>query len=137
MLHFIILFANSFCKVGPSFCELRFNLLIISGTQFKVIVEYAPSQRVPKQWSKKDGREGTIGKGNRGLSSMQSMIANSLPNLSLTASCFDELVDPEYLEFLESVSKPVENLPSAEIQLERKEAERAGQPQNFSNTFFS
>nr|GEU35666.1 nucleotide-binding, alpha-beta plait [Tanacetum cinerariifolium] len=65
-------------------------------TQFKVIVEYAPSQRVPKQWSKKDGREGTIGK------------------------------DPEYLEFLEFVSKPVENLPSAEIQLERKEAERAG-----------
>ncbi|CAI9304415.1 unnamed protein product [Lactuca saligna] len=65
------------------------------GTQFKTIVEYAPSQRVPKQWSKKDGREGTIMK------------------------------DPEYLEFLESVSKPVENLPSAEIQLERKEAERA------------
>ncbi|KAI3702042.1 hypothetical protein L6452_27647 [Arctium lappa] len=66
------------------------------GTQYKTIVEYAPSQRVPKQWSKKDGREGTIGK------------------------------DPEYLEFLEFVSKPVENLPSAEIQLERKEAERAG-----------
>lgn len=33
------------------------------GTQFKTIVEYAPSQRVPKQWSKKDGREGTILKG--------------------------------------------------------------------------
>lgn len=66
------------------------------GTQYKAIVEYAPSQRVPKQWSKKDGREGTI------------------------------LKDPEYLEFLEFVSKPVENLPSAEIQLERKEAERAG-----------
>ncbi|CAI9294217.1 unnamed protein product [Lactuca saligna] len=66
------------------------------GTQFKTIVEYAPSQRVPKQWSKKDGREGTIDK------------------------------DPEYLEFLELISKPVENLPSAEIQLERKEAERAG-----------
>ncbi|XP_076883884.1 regulator of nonsense transcripts UPF3-like [Bidens hawaiensis] len=66
------------------------------GTQFKVIVEYAPSQRVPKQLSKKDGREGTIGK------------------------------DPQYLEFLEFVSKPVENLPSAEIQLERKEAEQAG-----------
>ncbi|KAK9073918.1 hypothetical protein SSX86_006512 [Deinandra increscens subsp. villosa] len=66
------------------------------GTQFKTVVEYAPSQRVPKQRSKKDGREGTIGK------------------------------DPEYLEFLEFVSKPVENLPSAEIQLERKEAERAG-----------
>ncbi|XP_076934040.1 regulator of nonsense transcripts UPF3-like isoform X1 [Bidens hawaiensis] len=65
------------------------------GTQFKTIVEYAPSQRVPKQWSKKDGREGTIGK------------------------------DPEYLQFLEFISKPVENLPSAEIQLEKKEAERA------------
>ncbi|KAG9135488.1 hypothetical protein Leryth_007244 [Lithospermum erythrorhizon] len=66
------------------------------GTQFKVIVEYAPSQRVPKQWSKKDGREGTI------------------------------LKDPEYLEFLEFLAKPVENLPSAEIQLERREAERSG-----------
>ncbi|CAN4108146.1 unnamed protein product [Withania somnifera] len=66
------------------------------GTQFKAIVEYAPSQRVPKPWSKKDGREGTI------------------------------LKDPEYLEFLEFISKPIENLPSAEIQLERKEAERSG-----------
>ncbi|KAL6545703.1 hypothetical protein OROGR_009577 [Orobanche gracilis] len=66
------------------------------GTQFKTIVEYAPSQRVPKQWSAKDGRQGTI------------------------------LKDPEYLEFLEILAKPVENLPSAEIQLERKEAERAG-----------
>ncbi|XP_071725578.1 regulator of nonsense transcripts UPF3-like [Rutidosis leptorrhynchoides] len=66
------------------------------GTQFKTIVEYSPSQRVPKQWSKKDGREGTINK------------------------------DPQYLEFLEFIAKPVENLPSAEIQLERKEAERAG-----------
>lgn len=66
------------------------------GTQSKVIVEYAPSQRVPKQWSKKDGRESTI------------------------------LKDPEYQEFLEFLAKPVENLPSAEIQLERKEAERVG-----------
>lgn len=66
------------------------------GLQFKTVVEYAPLQRVPKQWTKKDGREGTIVK------------------------------DPEYLEFLEFVSKPVENLPSAEIQLERREAERAG-----------
>ncbi|KAK6121225.1 hypothetical protein DH2020_044999 [Rehmannia glutinosa] len=70
------------------------------GAQFKAIVEYAPSQRVPKQWSKKDGREGTI------------------------------LKDPEYLEFLEIIAKPVENLPSAEIQLERKEAERAGAPKD-------
>ncbi|XP_044489621.1 regulator of nonsense transcripts UPF3-like isoform X2 [Mangifera indica] len=66
------------------------------GAQFKAIVEYAPSQRVPKQWFKKDGRDGTI------------------------------LKDPEYLEFLELIAKPVENLPSAEIQLERREAERAG-----------
>ncbi|XP_008218705.1 PREDICTED: regulator of nonsense transcripts UPF3-like [Prunus mume] len=66
------------------------------GSQFKVIVEYAPSQRVPKQWSKKDGREGTIFR------------------------------DPEYLEFLEFLAKPAENLPSAEIQLERREAERSG-----------
>ncbi|GMP63139.1 hypothetical protein CsSME_00024949 [Camellia sinensis var. sinensis] len=66
------------------------------GTQFKTIVEYAPSQRVPKQWSKKDGREGTI------------------------------LKDPDYLELLDFIAKPVENLPSAEIQLERREAERSG-----------
>ncbi|XP_078434676.1 smg-4/UPF3 family protein isoform X2 [Wolffia australiana] len=46
--------------------------------------------------SKKDGREGTIFK------------------------------DPEYMSFLEHLSKPAENLPSAEIQLERKEAEKAG-----------
>ncbi|CAL9118044.1 unnamed protein product [Musa textilis] len=66
------------------------------GAQFKALVEYAPFQRVPKHWSKKDVREGTIYK------------------------------DPEYMEFLELISKPVEHLPSAEIQLERKEAERAG-----------
>lgn len=66
------------------------------GTQFKTIVEYAPFQRIPKQWPKKDGREGTIFK------------------------------DPEYLEFLEFLAKPVENLPSAELQLERREAERTG-----------
>ncbi|KAL3843657.1 hypothetical protein ACJIZ3_001060 [Penstemon smallii] len=70
------------------------------GTQFKAIVEYAPSQRVPKQWSKKDGREGTL------------------------------LKDAEYIEFLEYLAKPIENLPSAEIQLERKEAERAGAPKD-------
>ncbi|XP_035819081.1 regulator of nonsense transcripts UPF3-like isoform X10 [Zea mays] len=65
------------------------------GAQFKAFVEYAPSQQVPKSTIKKDGREGTIMK------------------------------DPEYLEFLEFISKPTEHLPSAEIQLERKEAERA------------
>lgn len=66
------------------------------GTQFKTVVEYAPSQRVAKHLSKKDGREGTLYK------------------------------DPVYMEFLESIAKPIENLPSAEIQLERREAERAG-----------
>ncbi|RYR11756.1 hypothetical protein Ahy_B04g069271 [Arachis hypogaea] len=34
--------------------------------------------------------------------------------------------DSEYLEFLELLAKPVENLPSAEIQLEKREAERSG-----------
>ncbi|XP_074577816.1 regulator of nonsense transcripts UPF3-like [Curcuma longa] len=66
------------------------------GVHFKVLVEYAPSQRVPKPRLRKDGCEGTI------------------------------LKDPEYLEFLQFISKPVERLPSAEIQLESKEAERAG-----------
>ncbi|KAL5982899.1 hypothetical protein ACLOJK_016978 [Asimina triloba] len=78
--------------------DMMLGLHIFSGTQFKTIVEYAPSQRVPKSWSKKDGREGAIVK------------------------------DPEYLEFLDLLAKPVENLPSAEIQLERKEAERAVGP---------
>ncbi|KAJ0085937.1 hypothetical protein Patl1_07546 [Pistacia atlantica] len=63
------------------------------GSQFKTIVEYAPSQRVPKPCTRKDSREGTI------------------------------YNDPDYLEFLKLIAKPVENLPSAEIQLERKEAE--------------
>ncbi|KAL8160754.1 hypothetical protein V2J09_002291 [Rumex salicifolius] len=65
------------------------------GAQYKAVVEYAPSQSFPKQWSKRDGRQGTIFK------------------------------DPEYVEFLEFLGKPVEHLPSAEIQLERREAEQA------------
>lgn len=44
-----------------------YTFLFRSGTQFKTIVEYAPSQRVPKQWSKRDGREGTIYKGTKRL----------------------------------------------------------------------
>ncbi|KAE8696437.1 Smg-4/UPF3 family protein, putative isoform 6 [Hibiscus syriacus] len=36
--------------------------------------------------------------------------------------------DPDYLEFLKIIAKPVENLPSAEVQLERKEAELSGAP---------
>ncbi|XP_045820353.1 regulator of nonsense transcripts UPF3-like isoform X3 [Trifolium pratense] len=81
-----------------SHCRIITNLILsFPGTQFKVSVEYAPSQRVPKQQcSKKDARDGTIYK------------------------------DPEYLEFLQQLSKPVENLPSAEIQLEKREAERSG-----------
>ncbi|XP_042969573.1 regulator of nonsense transcripts UPF3 isoform X2 [Carya illinoinensis] len=66
------------------------------GAQCKIVVEYAPSQRVSKRSTKKDGREGTIYK------------------------------DPDYLEFLKTIAKPAEHLPSAEIQLERREAEQAG-----------
>ncbi|XP_019057280.1 PREDICTED: regulator of nonsense transcripts UPF3-like isoform X2 [Tarenaya hassleriana] len=66
------------------------------GAQCKAVVEYAPSQRAPRPCGKKDPREGTICK------------------------------DPDYLEFLKIIAKPVENLPSAEIQLERKEAEQSG-----------
>lgn len=64
------------------------------GTHFKVTVEYAPSQRVPNHSSKKpeDSRDGTIFK------------------------------DPDYLQFLQQIAKPVENLPSAEIQLDKREA---------------
>ncbi|XVF74542.1 hypothetical protein PTKIN_Ptkin13bG0118300 [Pterospermum kingtungense] len=68
------------------------------GTQFKAIVEYAPSQCAPKPGTKRHGREGTI------------------------------IKDPDYLEFLKLIAKPVENLRSAEIQLERKEAELSGAP---------
>ncbi|XP_078171893.1 smg-4/UPF3 family protein isoform X2 [Carex rostrata] len=82
----VVIFAEFFN--GRSFVNEK-------GAHFKAVVEYAPSQRVPKALSKKDGREGTIDK------------------------------DPDYMQFLEQVSKPVENLPSAEIQLERKEAEKA------------
>ncbi|XP_023646068.1 regulator of nonsense transcripts UPF3 isoform X2 [Capsella rubella] len=66
------------------------------GAQYKAIVEYAPSQRVPTPADKKDLREGSISK------------------------------DPDYLEFLKLIAQPVENLPSAEIQLERREAEQSG-----------
>lgn len=68
------------------------------GTQYKALVEYAPYQRVPKLWLKKDPREGSI------------------------------FQDPEYLKFTELIAKPIEYLPSAEAQLERKEAERNSNP---------
>ena len=46
------------------FDYVSFNLFFIwVGAQFKAIVEYAPSQRVPKHNAKRDGREGTIYKG--------------------------------------------------------------------------
>jgi hypothetical protein len=35
----------------------------LSGAQFKALVEYAPSQQVPKSNIKKDARQGTITKG--------------------------------------------------------------------------
>ncbi|RWW04645.1 hypothetical protein BHE74_00009803 [Ensete ventricosum] len=69
------------------------------GAHFKAVIEYAPSQRVPKPWSKKDICEGTLSKG-------------TSSSMYLFFICYD---------------LPVEHLPSAEIQLERKEAERAGQ----------
>lgn len=68
------------------------------GTQYKASVEYAPFQRVPKLWLKKDPREGSI------------------------------LQDAEYLKFTELIAKPVEYLPSAEAQLEKKEADRILNP---------
>ncbi|KAJ4867259.1 Regulator of nonsense transcripts UPF3 [Raphanus sativus] len=67
-----------------------------NGAQFKAIVEYGPSQRVPKPCDKKDPREGSITK------------------------------DPDYIQFLKLIAQPVENLPSAEVQLERREAEQSG-----------
>jgi len=45
------------------FLHIFLPLFYFLGAQFKAVVEYAPSQRVPKVSSKKDGREGTIFKG--------------------------------------------------------------------------
>jgi len=56
------------------------------GTHFKLTVEYAPSQRVPNHSSKNlDSRDGTIFK------------------------------DPHYLQFLQQLANPVENLPIADV----------------------
>eukprot|EP01018_Ginkgo_biloba_P025140 Gb_00174 [translate_table: standard] len=75
---------------------LRMDSVGLLRTKFKTVVEYASSQEVPKPLSEKDDLEGTI------------------------------YEDPEYLAFKEMLSKPVEKLPSAEIQLQRREAERKG-----------
>ena len=48
-----------------------------------------------------------------------SFVPGSFPPMS----CFT--ADPEYAAFLEQLDKPTEYLPSAEIQLERREAEKA------------
>lgn len=97
--------------------------LLASGTRFKTVVEYAPSQRVAKHLSKKDGREGTIYKG-----MLRQFSSQHIPILFILSNkvYYDKNVDPVYMEFLESIAKPIENLPSAEIQLERREAERVG-----------
>lgn len=52
-------------------------------------------------------------------------MTNDISN-SLHLSLMLKKIDPDYLEFLKLIAKPVENLPSAEIQLERKEAELSG-----------
>ncbi|KAJ6422184.1 hypothetical protein OIU84_027181 [Salix udensis] len=65
------------------------------GSRFKAIVEHAPFQCVPKPCPHKDSCEGTIYR------------------------------DPDYLEFLKLIAKPARNPPSAEIMLERKEAEES------------
>ncbi|WCJ44816.1 Regulator of nonsense transcripts UPF3 [Euphorbia peplus] len=68
-----------------------------NGAPFKPILEYAPSQRLPKNPPTiKDTREGTI------------------------------YQDPDYLEFLKLLVLPKENLPSAQLQLEQKEAQLSG-----------
>lgn len=53
-------------SLEPAISEGCFFLcarLLLPGTQYKVTVEYAPYQRMPKPRSKKDIREGTITKG--------------------------------------------------------------------------
>mmetsp|Transcript_18239 Transcript_18239/g.34736 ORF Transcript_18239/g.34736 Transcript_18239/m.34736 type:complete len:603 (-) Transcript_18239:278-2086(-) len=77
------------------FCSFFHDYLFVSerGSHFRAQVEFAPFQGVPKARQRKDPREGTID------------------------------TDADYLEFLQELNKPVEPLPSAEVQLERREAE--------------
>eukprot|EP00976_Prorocentrum_cordatum_P052291 1055290-Prorocentrum_minimum.AAC.1 len=77
------------------FCEQFQNHLFVNerGHQFRAHIEFAPSQKVPKARQRRDPREGTIEK------------------------------DPDYLKFVEELSKPEEQLPSAEVQLEKRDAE--------------
>jgi hypothetical protein len=56
---------------------------IESGVQHKAVVEYAPSQRVPKKTTKKDGREGTIYKGTS--SSISQLLSRLMP--CMCSSC--------------------------------------------------
>ncbi|KAK9812741.1 hypothetical protein WJX72_002893 [[Myrmecia] bisecta] len=66
------------------------------GSQYRCSVEYAPFQRVPLGKVKRDPREGTL----------------------------EEAAD--YIAFVEELAKQPTLLPSAEIQLERREAEERG-----------
>ncbi|KAI3679414.1 hypothetical protein L2E82_51323 [Cichorium intybus] len=63
-----------------------------------------------------------------GAEIVKTWLSSLAPNSKLLLSMHLHNVsqNSEYLEFLELLLKPVENLPSAEIQLERKEAEQAG-----------
>lgn len=65
------------------------------GTQFRCSVEYAPYQRVPRPKPKRDPREGTIEK------------------------------DEDYAAFLARVEEGPQQLPSAEVQLQQREAAAA------------
>ncbi|KAJ0981418.1 hypothetical protein J5N97_009673 [Dioscorea zingiberensis] len=61
-----------------------------------------------------------------GQADMKLIYGIRIAGMSLRTRKEDKRQDPEYLEFLEHLAKPIENLPIAEDQLERKEAERAG-----------
>eukprot|EP00238_Polyblepharides_amylifera_P013261 CAMPEP_0196578698 /NCGR_PEP_ID=MMETSP1081-20130531/7557_1 /TAXON_ID=36882 /ORGANISM="Pyramimonas amylifera, Strain CCMP720" /LENGTH=276 /DNA_ID=CAMNT_0041897993 /DNA_START=75 /DNA_END=902 /DNA_ORIENTATION=- len=78
-----------------AFCQHFQDHLFVNerGVQFRAQVEFAPFQSIPKVRRRKDPRTGTIEK------------------------------DAEYLAFLEELERPEEMLPSAEVQLERKEQE--------------
>uniref|UniRef100_A0A7M5V9A7 UPF3 domain-containing protein n=2 Tax=Clytia hemisphaerica TaxID=252671 RepID=A0A7M5V9A7_9CNID len=66
-----------------------------TGREFSAVVEFAPCQLVPKERQKKDHKTGTLEK------------------------------DPEFIQFLESLDKEEEKLPSAEIYIEEIEAAKA------------
>ncbi|KAI3792654.1 hypothetical protein L2E82_06541 [Cichorium intybus] len=94
----------------------RFPAVVMTG-KFLVVVEMVSSE----------GFDFAVFPQPPGAEIVKTWLSSLAPNSKLLLSMHLHNVsqNSEYLEFLELLLKPVENLPSAEIQLERKEAEQA------------